>query len=347
MTDFEQRAVIKFLVKLNKSDVEIRKMLEEAYGESASKKTCVNKWGQRFCEGRQSLQDDERSGRPSTSTTGEKIEEVERLMNTDRRLTVAEVAAECDISFGSAQSILTEKLHMRRVAAKMVPRLLTADQKERRMVAAIEILEMLGENPELLENVVTGDETWVYGYDPETKLQSSQWKKPNEPRPKKARQCRMTGVKVMLITFFDCKGIIHYEFVPRGTTVTGLWYRDLLKRVKKAYKRKREGNEFILHHDNAPSHSSFVVQQYLTKKKIAILPQPPYSPDVSPCDFWLFPRLKMPLKGKRFQTVEEIEENVREALRGFDEAFFRRCFEQWKERWRRCINAGGEYFEGD
>lgn len=103
MTDFEHRVVIKLVVKLNKSDVEIRKMLEEAYGESTSKKTCVNKWAQRFREGRQSLQDDERIGRPLTSTAHEKIEVVERLINTDRRLTVAEVAAECDISFGSAQ----------------------------------------------------------------------------------------------------------------------------------------------------------------------------------------------------------------------------------------------------
>ena len=68
-----------------------------------------------------------------------------------------------------------------------------------------------------LKKVITGDETWVYGYDPETKKQSSQWKRPDKPRPKKARQSR-SHVKSMLIIFFDCGGVVHYEFAPRRST---------------------------------------------------------------------------------------------------------------------------------
>jgi hypothetical protein len=67
-----------------------------------------------------------------------------------------------------------------------------------------------------MSRIITGDETWVYGYDPETKLQSSQWRSPSSPRPKKASQVRS---KKMLMVFFDIQGLVHCEFVPAGQTV--------------------------------------------------------------------------------------------------------------------------------
>ena len=70
-----------------------------------------------------------------------------------------------------------------------------------------------------METVVTGDETWIYGYDPETKQQSSQWKSPASPRPKKARQVRSNVKSMMIFFFFYIKGIVHREFVPLGQTV--------------------------------------------------------------------------------------------------------------------------------
>jgi len=68
-----------------------------------------------------------------------------------------------------------------------------------------------------MKTIVTGDETWVYGDDVETKARSSQWVGQGSPRPKKARMSR-SNMKVMFV-FFDWQGIIHHEFVPRGQTV--------------------------------------------------------------------------------------------------------------------------------
>ena len=65
--------------------------------------------------------------------------------------------------------------------------------------------------------------------------------------------------------------------------------------------------DWQLHHDNTPTHISHLVQSFLAKHQITQVTQPPYSPDLVPCDFWLFPKLKSPLKGKRFQTVDEIQ----------------------------------------
>jgi histone-lysine N-methyltransferase SETMAR len=74
-----------------------------------------------------------------------------------------------------------------------------------------------------LSRDITGDESWSYGYDPETKQQSSQWKSPNSQTPKKAQQVK-SKVKSMLIIFFDIKGIVHKEFILAGQTVNSAYY---------------------------------------------------------------------------------------------------------------------------
>jgi hypothetical protein len=96
----------------------------------------------------------------------------------------------------------------------------------------MELKEQVRNDPDFLSKVVTGNESWIYGYDPETKQQSSQWKCPSSPRPKKPRQVK-SNVKSMLICFFDIDGIIHKEFVPPGQTVNAKFYCDVLRRLRR------------------------------------------------------------------------------------------------------------------
>ncbi|UYV61439.1 SETMAR, partial [Cordylochernes scorpioides] len=179
-----------------------------------------------FSEGREDVKDEERAGRPSTSATDEKINEVEKIILANRRITVREVAEDLNISIGSCHSIFINDLAMRRVAAKFVPKLLNCDQKQHRMNIANEMLDSVRDDPNLLQRVITGDEAWVHGYDVETKAQSSQWKLPHEPRPKKARQVR-SNVKVLLTVFFDCRDVVHHEFLPQGRTVNNITWSGL------------------------------------------------------------------------------------------------------------------------
>jgi hypothetical protein len=83
------------------------------------------------------------------------------------------------------------------------------------------------------------------------------------------------------------------------------------------------------------------------KNHMTVLTHLPYSPDLAPADFLLFPKLKYPLKGQRFSTVDEIKENSLTELRAIPETAFQDCFQQWKRRWKKCINQEGEYFESD
>ena len=93
---------------------------------------------------------------------------------------------------------------MRRVAAKFVPKLLSDEQKENRKQIATDLLECSKSDDFFFKSIITDDETWVYGYDPETKVQSSQWKTPDSSRPKKARQVR-SQVKIMTVFFLTTK----------------------------------------------------------------------------------------------------------------------------------------------
>lgn len=101
-----------------------------------------------------------------------------------------------------------------------------------RVFACEDLLQHVDEDPGVLDNVITRDETWIFEYDPETKRQSSEWHTPASPRLKKARMSKYR-VKAMLIVFFDAKGVVHYEFVP----LNGVFYLEVLRKLKRRVNR--------------------------------------------------------------------------------------------------------------
>ena len=181
----EQRYCIKFCQKLGDTQVETIRKIQQAFGNEALSPTQIKQWFKRFKDGRASVESDPRSGRPSTSRNVEVMDQVREKVLEDRRLTVQEIVTEVGISTGSVHSILTEDLNLRRVSAKFVPKLLTEQQKELRKEISEDMLDLANHDPEFIKTIITGDETWVYGYDPETKFQSSHWKHPESPRPNK------------------------------------------------------------------------------------------------------------------------------------------------------------------
>ncbi|KAJ4436780.1 hypothetical protein ANN_16912 [Periplaneta americana] len=137
---------------------------------------------------------------------------------------------------------------------------------------------------------------------------SRTWRKATKERePKEKDSIRCGGLnfgvaqcKVMLEVFFDSQGLMHHEFIPEGRTVTKELYVETLRRLWDAVRRKRpekwvENNWFLMH-DNAPAHRAIIVKNFLARHNITALDHPPYSPDLSPPDYFLFPRLKSHLK---------------------------------------------------
>ena len=202
------------------------------------------------------MEDDAKPGRSCRVKTDANIEKVRELVRTDRRLTIRMMADQLGINKESVRSILVDNLGMRKVCAKMVRRLLLEDQKTRRLHVCQDILQQLQTDATLLEKVITGDESWILEYDPETKRQSCQLKSVGSPRPKKARM-QNSQVKVMLTTFFDHQGMVHHEYVPHGEAVNRHFHKEVMTRLMAKIRRKRRelwpSNTWILHHDNAPS----------------------------------------------------------------------------------------------
>ena len=132
--------------------------------------------------------------------------------------------------------------------------------------------------------------------------------------------------------FFNWKGIVPKEFVPRGQMVNKQLYQEVLAPLRDAVRRKRpemwENQTWMLHHDNAPAHVSLLIRSYLAKHQTTVVPHPLYSPDLDPADFFLFPKLKTTLKGRLFQTIEEIQENAIRELRAITESAFQEAFQQ-------------------
>jgi histone-lysine N-methyltransferase SETMAR len=239
---------------------------------------------------------------------------------------------------------------MHRVAAKFVPRLLTPEQKEHHIAICQELRQRAVDDPSFMSRVITGDESWVYGYDPETKQQSLQGKSPGSPRMKKARQSRST-TKSMPIMFFEIRGIVHHEFFPESQTVNAEFYCNVLRRLRGDIRRKQPemwcAGNWLLHDDNVPSHRSLVTREFLAHKGIITLPHPPYSSDLAPSDFFLLPKMKLQLKGRRFDRVEEIQRESQNVLGTLREQDFQHMFQQWQWCWDQCVTAQGDYFEGD
>lgn len=151
--------------------------------------------------------------------------------------------------------------------------------------------------------------------------------------------------------FMDYKGVVFHEFLPQGETVNKVYYLGLMRRLREAIRQKRpdlwENNSWILHHDNAPSHNAIIIREHLAKNGTNTIQQPPNSPDLAPCDFFLFDRLKKPLRGTRFSTRDEIMEKSKMALMAIPQTDYEKCFKDWIKRWHKCVAVDGKYFEGD
>ncbi|UYV66373.1 hypothetical protein LAZ67_4001480 [Cordylochernes scorpioides] len=128
-----------------------------------------------------------------------------------------------------------------------------------------------------------------------------------------------------------------------GQTVNSAFYLEVLRRLKRRIARVRTDikDTVKLHHDNATSHTAFIIANFLARSNTSVIPHPPYSPDLAPCDFFLFPRLKREMKGKHWETVENIQHHVTTFLRSISVEEFQGAFQALQTRLRKCIDAGG------
>lgn len=342
------RAVIEFLTLEAVCAKEIHERLVNVYGDLSPSYSTVKRWAVETKCGRRSLGDDPRSGRPATAVTEENAAALEAMIKEDRRITVLEMSQTLSISIGSVESLLHDHLNMNKVCARWVPRMLTDAMKLNRLEKSRENLALMEASmADFEKRIVTGDETWVYHYDPECKQQSKEWKHPSSPTPKKFKAAKSAG-KVMCTVFWDCKGPLLVDFLQDRRTITGAYYVTLIEKLREEIKSKRRGKLRavpLLLHDNAPAHTSHVAKAAVAQSGFVELPHPPYSPDLAPSDFFLFPKMKSELKGQRFSDDDEVKEAVMAYLEDQDETFYLEGIRMLTHRYQKCIAISGDYVE--
>lgn len=224
MIKFEHRAVIKFLSREGNTPTQIRERMLKVFLGSCSSEYVIKFWSKQFKHGRESLEDDPRSGRPISAVTTENVEKVKQLILVDRRIKQWEVARDVGISKERVHEIIHGHLGMSKVSARWVPRMLTP----------------------------------------------------------------------LMLT---------------------------------------------------PVHTAFTARSSLNKNGFAEINHPPYSPDLAPCDYFLFKNLKKNLRGRRFSTDEEMKEAVNDHFDTQDKTYFFNGLMSLIDKCHKCISVAGDYIE--
>lgn len=344
----EQRIWLKIECARGRNARQCHQGLREACGADALPYRTVARWVQAFKGGRDNVSHMPRSGHPPVSEND--VQTVSALVEADRNCTIRELAADTGLALSTLHRILKIRLRMRKIASRWVPHELLEMQKFLRYEAARTHLERYEREGEpFLRRIITIDETWAKSYEPQLKRQSSEWRHHGSPRKTTVRQTA-TNVKTMLILAYDWDGVILKHVVPPRQTIDAAYYCSFLRNnLRAALRRTRRhfmDNPPILLHDNARAHVARAVSDLLNRWGWEVLYHPPYSPDISPCDFDLIPKLKEPLRGTKFRTVNDILSAVDRSLRTIQRLGSADGIRRLPHRWERIVRNGGDYIEG-
>ena len=310
----------------------------------------IHRWIGHFQAGRQLLVDMPRSGKPRSGHTRRNIRKVEDLVAADRRVTIKEMSLKSGICTSTIQRILKKDLKLKKKCASFVPAVLADHHKARRRDVCNFFTRLMGQSPRVFRNLVTMDESWVYVWDPALRIHNKEWLRAGEDRPLVPRKTIATA-KVMLVAFYDSKGMVYFEYVQCPQTVNQQVFRGILRRFDAAHQCRRphaavHGRRF-LHMDNAPAHNAGLTLALVAQLGWTRLPQPAYSLDLAPCDFWLFSRLKKNLRGVRFRSLADLKEAVSDEIAMIPAMEYRHSLlVSWPRQWRACLQHQGNFFEG-
>jgi histone-lysine N-methyltransferase SETMAR len=326
-----------------KNREEIRSELKAAYGDQCPSQATIYRWYNNFQSGRTSVIDNDKPGRPCEISV-EITEKLKTMIQNERRITSRELAIRLNVSKGTIYTLLAAN-GIRKLCSRFVPRFLTAEMQHHRFEICKENLKIFNRfGDRFLENIITMDETALSLYVPESKRESQEWKFPGEPSSKKMRSSTSHRKSLMLSVFWDANGIILSDFARNGVRIDSAYYSNLVQSARKLRRKSRVSKLYYLH-DNAPIHTSVVSTSKIESCGLELLRHPPYSPDLAPSDFYMFNHLKKSLRGQHFASKEDLRDAVMEFFTEKSPDFFKIAFLDLADRWKKCVDVKGDYFE--
>ena len=306
----------------------------------------MERWFKLFREGREETEDKPRSGRPITESTSDNIERIGLLIDDDPYLTIEELEYETGLSHGTIHRIIADQLDLRKITARYIPKDLTDFQRAERVRICKENLVKFQQGTWRLCDIITGDESWFFHKQLGRKLSNAVWVKKGDPPPTVTRQSRYAA-RTLFSIFFKSNGPVLIHRLERGETVDHDYYIDnCLRPLVDELKRQRPsyGTRGIkLHHDNGRPHIHEETCAYLRSEGLTVIPHPAYSPDLAPCDFWLFDFIKDNLAD--YNDSQSLHDAIVNFMYSINNEEYKKTFEKWIERMQLCIDHDGHYFE--
>jgi [histone H3]-lysine36 N-dimethyltransferase SETMAR len=313
--------------------------INSVYPTQAVTQTTVAHWFKRFRSGDFDLSNQPR-GRPEIKVDND-------ALKADVEADSSQSALELASKFGVAKSTIL--IHLKQINKvkkldKWVPHELKDEHKQQRLDACLSLLSRNKADP-FLHRIVTCDEKWIM-YD--NQKRSSQWLDPDEP-PKHCPKRKVHQKKLMVTVWWSSYGVIHYDFMVPGTSITSDVYCSQLDDMmeKLAIKQPKMFNRLtpILLHDNARPHSAKNTVAKLQQLGLETLRHPPYSPDLAPTDYHFFQSLDNFLSGKNFTSSGAVKTAFQEFIDSRESVFYTKGLNVLPLKWQQCVDNMGGYFD--
>lgn len=342
------RSYIFIEFKRGQTATQIHQQLLSAGVENVPSRTTVFEWWNRFNQGRMSMDDDERCGRPISVATEATLAKARKLIADEPHLSLRMLAMELDCSKDTVRNILTSNLGLRKVCSRWVPHHLTQANKQARIECAMEMLQRYKSNSleDCCQFWCTEDETWALYDTPKTKAQNMVWLSPGQPKPTVVKP-KLTNRKVLLIVAFTADKKIFIDAVESGVTLNAERYIQFVHRTGEIWRKLRHKQTKLAslwwQHDNARCHIAAATQKFFKRRKVTLVKQAAYSPDLNLCDRWVNKSLKQAFRNQHFSDGDEMIQHSLHVMEQVPEERYIREFKNLFSYCERVIECGGDY----
>lgn len=334
--------------KRGKSSKEVHQALVDVWEDAVPGYSTVARWMSDYAsDRRESFVDVPKSGRPVSAYKNDAIATIKETVLGDPRLSTRALAEMTGIPHKSVWRILTINLQMHRLSAYWVPQNLTEQQRMNRVLSAQGIIHQLTGMGELRYDLyAVEDETWVNFDIQHTTSSAKQWLPRGIPRPTVVSS-KLTPRKCLVMVAFCPSKRFSVKAIPYGVTVDGDVYRDFVRDTGHKWQCLRTNpvnlSNLVWQHDNARPHTRKDVASFFQWRKITLLKQAPYSPDLNLCDRWLFAHVKKTLRLQQFNSHLEVEDAFFRELRLITVDVFQRQVDLLISHCQKVIAAQGDY----
>lgn len=327
----ELRVMLVLLFRMGYSASKAHQAMCEYIAPDVISQHTVELWFNRFRKGDFNLDDKPISGAPSTLDEQRLLAAIE--INPSRS------TRDLTHEFGCSKDTINRHLHSLGKVYKYgqwIPHDLTESQLNARVHACIS-LQTFKRTKAWLCDLVTGDEKYVLFVNHTNKRQ---WLGRGETGILNVKS-KVTEKKVMIAVFWDIHGIVYWEFIPEGTTMTAKTYCNILEKV--ALSAKKRHDKVYLLHDNAKPHTALMTREKIMELEFRLVPHPPYSPDIAPSDYHLFRSLQNHLGNQKFDDLQDLELWLNKYFSSLPSEFYKNGIMALPKRWDYIVDNNGLY----